>query len=69
MPTSNLTPRSIQRIAQKYARISGFEKKITPQTLRNYLGARLLSQGMDEREVQTRLGHESIVTTRKYGLT
>ena len=69
VPTNNLTARSVQRIVKKYANLAGVGKKITPQILRNSLTIRLLSQGVSEKEIQTKLGYESVMTTRSYGLT
>jgi site-specific recombinase XerD len=61
-----LTPRSIQRIIKKYARLSGINKDITPHTLRHSFATDLLSNGADIRAVQEMLGHSSITTTQIY---
>ncbi|PIR94465.1 hypothetical protein COT97_01255 [Candidatus Falkowbacteria bacterium CG10_big_fil_rev_8_21_14_0_10_39_11] len=61
-----LTPRSIERTVQKYAKIIGINKKVTPHTLRHSFATDLLMNGADIRSVQSMLGHSSINTTQIY---
>lgn len=61
-----LTPRSIQRIVQKYAHLAGITKKVTPYIMRHSYAASLLSRGIDIHSLQKMLGHASIFTTRIY---
>lgn len=63
---NQLTPRSIQRIIKKYAKLAGITRKITPHTLRHSHATDLLSNGADIRSVQAMLGHSSITTTQIY---
>jgi len=61
-----LTPRSIQRMIQKYALSAGITKKVTPHTLRHSFATSLLMNGADLRSVQSLLGHSNIATTQVY---
>lgn len=61
-----LTPRSMQRIVEHYARAAGITKQITPHTMRHTFATDLLRNGADIRSVQTLLGHSSITTTQIY---
>ncbi len=63
---ASLTPRSVQRIVDKYARMAGITKEVTPHTLRHTFATDLLRNGADIRSVQSLLGHESITTTQVY---
>ncbi len=61
-----LTPRSIQRLVDHYAKAAGITKHITPHTLRHSYATDLLLNGADIRSVQAMLGHSSIQTTQIY---
>lgn len=61
-----LTPRSIERIIEKYVKKLGLSVKATPHTLRHSFATDLLINGADIRSVQEMLGHSSIQTTQIY---
>ncbi len=61
-----LTPRSVQRLVERYALSAGVTKRITPHTLRHTFATDLLRNGADIRSVQSMLGHSSITTTQVY---
>ena len=64
--SDGLTPRSVQRLVEHYAKAVGITKRITPHTLRHTFATDLLRNGADIRSVQTLLGHSSITTTQIY---
>lgn len=61
-----LTTRSIQRIINKYARLAGITKHVSPHTMRHSFATDLLMNGADIRSVQSMLGHSNISTTQVY---
>jgi len=61
-----LTPRSVERLVKKYAKVAGITKKIVPHSLRHSFSTDLLRNGADLRAVQELLGHKNIATTQIY---
>jgi site-specific recombinase XerD len=58
-----LSPRSIQMMISRCARLAGLSKKVTPHTLRHTYATDLLGHGADLRSVQELLGHKNVATT------
>ena len=61
-----LTPRSIERLVSKYAKLAGITKHVSPHTMRHSFATDLLMNGADIRSVQSMLGHSNISTTQVY---
>jgi len=61
-----ITPRSVQRLVQKYSKVAGLTRKISVHTLRHSFATDLLSGGANLRAVQELLGHQNITTTQIY---
>ncbi len=61
-----LTPRSIQRLVDHYARAAGITKPVSPHAIRHSYATDLLRGGADIRSVQRMLGHASVATTQIY---
>lgn len=61
-----LTPRSVQRLINRYSRMAGITKHVSPHTMRHSFATDLLINGADIRSVQSMLGHSNISTTQVY---
>ncbi|MBS3903292.1 MAG: tyrosine-type recombinase/integrase [Anaplasmataceae bacterium] len=61
-----ITPRSVQRLVDYWAKRAGIPKKIHPHQIRHLFATDLLVNGADLRSVQTLLGHSNISTTQNY---
>lgn len=63
---NRLSVRSVDRIFSIYWKRSGFPHKITPHTLRHSIATHWLERGMNLRDIQSLLGHNSMMTTTIY---
>lgn len=61
-----LTPRSVQRLVEKYRKKARLPVPITPHGLRHTFATDLISKGAGLREVQEMLGHKNVATTQIY---
>lgn len=61
-----LTPRSVQRMVEKYRQIAKIPVTLTPHGIRHSFATDLLRNGAGLRDVQEMLGHKNIATTQIY---
>ena len=63
---SRLSTRSVNNILDKYAKLAGLERRVTPHLMRHTFATHLLDGGADLRTVQELLGHADLSSTQIY---
>ena len=63
---SRLSTRSVSNILDKYAKLAGLERRVTPHVMRHTFATHLLDGGADLRTVQELLGHANLSSTQIY---
>lgn len=63
---NGITPRTVQRLVKKYAKMCNITKEVTPHVFRHSFATNMLRRGADIRYIQRLLGHSSLSTTEVY---
>jgi len=63
---TRLSTRSVSNVLDKYAKLAGLGRRVTPHIMRHTFATHLLDGGADLRTVQELLGHASLSSTQIY---
>ncbi len=63
---TRLSTRSISNVLDKYAKLAGLKRRVTPHVIRHTFATHLLDGGADLRTVQELLGHANLSSTQIY---
>ena len=63
---TRITRQGVWKILKKYSAVSGIEKDVTPQMIRDTFAVHLIQHGADLKTLQELLGHEDITATQIY---
>ena len=61
-----MSAQDVRLVIEKYCRLAGMERRITPHCFRHAFASLLLEQGCELKYIQEFLGHSSISTTQIY---
>ena len=65
-PGKPYSPKRVQNVVKKAAKLAGIKQRVTPHVLRHCFATHLLDSGTNIRLIQELLGHKDIKTTLIY---